>query len=327
MTTRSTNGRIRGEPPDPQRHGRRDSYYGRPILKEPVWTEEIPAYFFLGGMAGASATLGLAAGLAGNERLERSAWTAAFAGVSVSPVLLISDLGRPARFLNMMRMFKVTSPMSMGSWILAGSGAAFTAAAARAWFRWPPRTGAVAAAVGGGALGPGLATYTAVLVSDTAVPVWHEARRFLPFVFAGSAMASAGGAAAIFTPTADAGPARRLALAGATLELASSQAMERHLGPLATPYKEEAAGRFSVAAKALTLAGAAMLARFGSRRSGAVAGGALLLSGSACERFAVFHAGRQSARDPHAVVGPQRARRSGSAAERRADPPPVAAAP
>ncbi|MGH2868647.1 MAG: NrfD/PsrC family molybdoenzyme membrane anchor subunit, partial [Solirubrobacteraceae bacterium] len=95
------------------------SYYGRPIVKEPVWTWEIPAYFFTGGLAGASATLGLVADVTGNKPLARSAWTAALAGVSVSPVFLISDLGRPERFLNMLRVFKITSPMSVGSWILS----------------------------------------------------------------------------------------------------------------------------------------------------------------------------------------------------------------
>ena len=96
------------------------SYYGRPVIKEPVWTPEIPVYFFTGGLAGASAGLGVLAELRGNEVLARRAWAVALAGVAVSPVLLISDLGVPTRFLNMLRMFKVTSPMSVGSWILAG---------------------------------------------------------------------------------------------------------------------------------------------------------------------------------------------------------------
>src|SRR5215212_6840213 len=94
------------------------SYYGRPIIKEPVWTWEIPWYFFTGGLAGGSAALGFTAGALGNERLARRAWANATAGVVVSPALLISDLGRPARFLNMLRMVKLTSPMSVGSWVL-----------------------------------------------------------------------------------------------------------------------------------------------------------------------------------------------------------------
>ncbi len=287
------------------------SYYGRPILKEPVWTWEIPAYFFTGGLAGASATLGLMADVTGRERLAQSAWTAALAGVTVSPAFLISDLGRPERFLNMLRVFRVTSPMSVGSWILSAAGAAFTASFARVVLRRLTRIGAVGEALGGAVLGPALSTYTAVLVADTAIPVWHQARRQLPFVFAGSSLAAAGGAAAILTPVANAAPARHLAVAGATLEGVASLVMERHLGQLGRPYHEGSAGRFSLAAKSLTVSGAAVTARFGRRRVGATAGGLLLLGGSLCERLAVYHAGFQSARDPEATVGPQRDRVAG----------------
>ncbi|MGI9183662.1 MAG: NrfD/PsrC family molybdoenzyme membrane anchor subunit [Solirubrobacteraceae bacterium] len=284
------------------------SYYGRPILKEPVWTWEIPAYFFTGGLAGASATLGLVADVSGNQPLARSAWTAALAGVAASPAFLISDLGRPERFLNMLRVFKITSPMSVGTWILTAAGGAFTASLARVRWQRLTRIGAAGGALGGAVLGPALSTYTAVLVADTAIPAWHEARRQLPFVFAGSSMGAAGAAACILTPVAHAAPARRLAVAGAVLEGVASQVMERHLGPLGRPYHEGASGRFSLAAKTLTVSGAATIARFGRRRAAAAAGGSLLLGGSLCERFAVYHAGIQSARDPRATVGPQRAR-------------------
>ncbi|MDQ6750590.1 MAG: polysulfide reductase NrfD, partial [Actinomycetota bacterium] len=179
------------------------SYYGRPVIKEPVWTWEIPCYFFTGGLAGASATLGLAAGAAGNEQLARGAWLAAMAGIAASPPLLISDLGRPERFLHMLRMFKVTSPMSLGTWILSTSGPLTAVATAHAVLGRCARL-APLAKLGAGALGPALCTYTAVLVADTAVPAWHEARHELPFVFAGSAMASAGAAAALLTPRASA---------------------------------------------------------------------------------------------------------------------------
>ncbi len=121
-------------------------------------------------------------------------------------------------------------------------------------------------------------------------------------------MGAAGGAACILTPVAHAAPARRLAIAGATLEGIASQIMERHLGPLGKPYHQGACGRFALAAKSMTTVGAAVVARYGRRRAGAVAGGALLLAGSLCERFTIYHAGFQSARDPQATVGPQRAR-------------------
>lgn len=284
------------------------SYYGRPILKETVWSTEIPAYLFTGGLAGASASLAAASELAGNSELSRRAWLVALAGVSVSPVLLISDLGRPARFLNMLRVFKVTSPMSVGSWILVAISGGVSLAAARATLGWFPRLGAAGAA-GAGLLGPFLATYTAVLLADTAVPVWHEAYRELPFVFAASAAASAGAAAAALTPPASAAPARRLAVAGALLEMATVEYMERNLGELGEPYKLGKPKRIARAAKALTVSGAGILG-WGGRRSRllAGAGAGLIMAGAAAERFAIFEAGKLSARDPKYTVGPQRRR-------------------
>src|SRR5436305_14644241 len=120
------------------------SYYGQPVLKEPVWTPEVPFYFYTGGLGGASAGLALLAEARGNDELARRAWLIALAGVSASPVLLISDLGKPSRFLNMLRMFKVTSPMSVGSWILAASGTVTAAAVASDITGLYPRAGRVA---------------------------------------------------------------------------------------------------------------------------------------------------------------------------------------
>jgi hypothetical protein len=284
------------------------SYYGRPILKEPVWTWEAPWYLFSGGLAGASSSLALGARLAGNERLARNAEFVALAAITASPALLIKDLGRPERFYNMLRVFKVTSPMSVGSWLLAVQGTA-TGIVGTSRLLGLFRPLRRAAGTVSGVLGLPLACYSGALVSDTAIPVWHEARRELPFVFAGSAAATAGGAAAILTPSDDAGPARRLALIGATLEVAARKVMERRLGPfLGEPYFEGDSGRYATLAKRLTSAGAAVLAISGRRRAGAVAGGALLLAGGACQRWAVFRAGFASARDPKYTVVPQRAR-------------------
>ena len=288
-----------------------DSYYGRPILKAPVWKWYIPAYFFTGGLAGASSTLALAAQLAGNRRLARSALVAAAAGVAASGPLLVADLGRPGRFHNMLRVAKPTSPMSVGSWLLAAfAPAAFGAAASSVTGR-APRLGRAAAA-GAGALGPALATYTAVLVADTAVPAWHDAHRELPFLFAGSAAASAAGVALAFTPPAAAAPARRLAVAGAVLEVAAFRAMEHGLGDVAGPYTGGQAGRLARAAEACTLSGATLAAVAGRRRPAAVAAGGLLCAGSLLTRFSVFRAGFESAADPAATVGRQRSR-AGSA--------------
>lgn len=284
-----------------------ESYYGRPILKAPVWRAYIPVYFFAGGLAGASSPLALAARLAGNRRLARSALVASAAAMAVSGPLLVLDLGRPGRFLNMLRVVKPTSPMSVGSWLLAAFAPASFAAAASDVTGRLPRLGR-AAATGAGVLGPAVATYTAVLVADTAVPAWHDAYRELPFLFAGSSMASAGGLAIAFTTVADAAPARRLAAAGAALEVGAFRAMERRLGEVAGPYRDGRAGRLSEAAEACTGAGAVLALAGGRRRPVAVAAGALLCAGSLLTRFSVVRAGFESAADPAATVGPQRRR-------------------
>jgi len=285
-----------------------DSYYGRPILKAPVWKWYIPAYFFTGGLAGASSALGLAAQLTGNRRLRRTALGAAAAGVAVSGPLLVIDLGRPGRFLNMLRVAKPTSPMSVGSWLLAAFAPAAIGAAASDVTGRAPRLGRAAAA-GAGVLGPAVATYTAVLVADTAIPAWHEAHQQLPFLFAGSSMAGAGGVALASTPAAAAGPARRLAVIGAALEVGASRVMDRRLGELAGPYEEGRAGRLAKAAEACSLSGALLAAVAGRRRPTAIAAGTLLCAGSLLTRFSVFRAGFESAADPAATVGPQRLRR------------------
>ena len=283
------------------------SYYGRPIIKEPVWTWEVPWYFFAGGLAGASASLGLAARLAGNDRLARSAFTVSGAGVMAGLPLLVSDLGRPERFPYMLRMFKVTSPLSVGSWVLAAMGPAAAGAAVADRLGIFPRLGRAAEAVAG-LLGPALATYTGTLVADTAVPVWHEAGRELPFVFAGSAAASAGAAALLLTPPADAGPARRLVVTGPC----SSWGRPGHgaaPGDLGRALPPGPAGRLARLAKACTAGGAGLVALGGRRRRAVTAAGAaLVLAGSVCERWAVYKAGFQSARDPRYIVEPQRAR-------------------
>ena len=180
------------------------SYYGRPVVKPPVWSPEVPWYFFTGGILGGAATLALAAEWRGDERLAWSARVVAMCAGTVSPVLLISDLGRPARFFNMLRVFRPTSPMSVGSWLLAV--AATSNAFAGAWkvFGLFGRA-SLAARLAAGITGPPMTTYTAALLANTAIPVWREARSELPFVFAGSAAAGTGAAVAALTPVAEAG--------------------------------------------------------------------------------------------------------------------------
>jgi hypothetical protein len=284
------------------------SYYGRPIIKAPIWEVAVPWYFFLGGLAGASAALGLGARVVGNERLARNATFAGAAAIGVSPILLTADLGRPERFYNMFRLIKVTSPLSVGTWILSGCGTALGIAAGCEALGILPRVKLAAQTVAG-LLGLPLTTYTAALVANTAVPVWHEARRELPFVFAGSAAASAGAAVAITTPPGQAAAARRLAVVGALLELAATKAMETRLGELVgEPYRQGAAGRFTRLAKGCSGAGATIVALAGRRRTASAVGSALLLAGSLFERMAVYQAGSQSAADPKYTVVPQRER-------------------
>src|SRR5215212_7129091 len=285
------------------------SYYGRAVLKEPVWSWEIPWYFFAGGLAGGRINVALMARLTGNDELARRARVAALGGAAVSPVLLIMDLGKPERFYNMLRVFKPTSPMSVGTWVLSAFGPTTGLAAAHDLLGLFPRLGRFAEAASA-LLGLPLATYTAVLIADTSVPVWHEARRELPLVFAASSAATAGAAAAILTPLEDAGPARRLAVGGALLEIGAVEVMKRRLGDfLAEPYGGGKPGRFDKLAKALSGLGAAVTAFAGHKqRMAAVAGGALILAGAALERWSIFRAGFLSAGDPKYTVLPQRER-------------------
>ncbi len=281
------------------------SYHGEPVLKQPIWSWEIPCYFFTGGLGGASAGLAYLSELRGNEVLARRAWGSALVGLTVSPALLISDLGKPERFVNMLRMFKVSSPMSVGSWILAASAGTTALANADAWLGLFPRLGRLArpaAAI----LGLPLSTYTAALVSNTAVPVWHEAHRQLPFVFGAGAALSAGATAVAVTPPAEAGPARRLALASAALELGMNELMKRTLREHGQPYDAGPAARFRRASFVCIASGAALLAARGRSRAGAVAAGTLLCGGALGARWSVFKAGIASASDPKYVVGPQR---------------------
>jgi formate-dependent nitrite reductase membrane component NrfD len=284
-----------------------ESYYGRNIVKEPVWTPEIPLYFWTGGIAGASAVLHGVARLAGNEQLaKRSLFIGAVAD-AVSPVLLVKDLGRPERFLNMFRMFKVTSPMSVGSWILLVSGGASNTAAALELLDALAPVKRVAGAVSLVA-GPPLATYTGALVANTSIPVWSEARDQLPWLFGASATATAGAAATVLTPVGSAGPARRAAVIGAVAEGLVMRAMRRRLGFVGEVYDQGAAGTNARVARACTTVGAGLLALAGRRPAAARAGGLLVLAGGLALRFAVFKAGFQSARDPRYTVVPQRER-------------------
>jgi Polysulphide reductase, NrfD len=295
------------------------SYYGRPVVKPSPWKADIPAYMFSGGVAAGSSLLAAGGDLTGRPALRRAGRLTALVGLSASLVTLVHDLGRPERFLNMLRTAKLTSPMSVGTWILSTYGPiAGVAAVAEVVDMLPARrlpglfrlvsAAGRPAGVLAALSAPPVAAYTAVLLADTATPSWHEAYRELPFVFVGSAAAAAGGAGMLAAPPGQAGPARRMAVGGALLELAAERRMESSMGITAEPLHLGRAGRLMRASRALTVAGALGSVLGGRNRLAAAVSGAALMAGSLCTRFGVFEAGQQSARDPKYTVVPQRER-------------------
>ena len=285
------------------------SYYGQPIINQPVWeSPDIPGYFYLGGLAGASSTLALAAQLTDRPGLALPAKVAAAGAAGLSLVALIHDLGRPARFYNMLRVFKPTSPMNVGSWLLAGYGPLAFVAAGSALTGVLPRVG-TAATAGAAVLGPAVASYTGVLVSDTAVPAWHDGHRQMPYLFVSSAAAAAAGLGLVAAPRRQNEPARRLGMAGAAAELALTRLMPVRMGRAGEAYKEGKAHRYLRMSEVLSTAGLAGAA-LGARRSRLLAGasGAALMAASALTRWGVFEAGLQSAGNPAHTVVPQRSR-------------------
>jgi len=277
------------------------TYYDRPVIKAPVWHWYIPAYFFTGGLAAGSSMLAAGATATGAAATsQRARWTA-LAALSTSAVLLVLDLGRPSRFHHMLRTAKPSSPMSVGTWILAAYGpAAGVAALAPAVGLGAVGTAAGAAAAG---LSPALATYTGVLVANTAVPAWHDARRALPWLFAASATASAAGVSLLLGADPS-GPARRMAVGGAVAEVAAGRAVAATGG---SAYHEGRAGRITRLAEACAVAGATLVL-VGRRAHLLRLGGALLAVGAAATRFAVSEAGQASALDPRATTAAQKAR-------------------
>lgn len=296
------------------------SYYALPVVKESPWEVDIPLYMFAGGLAASSSLLAAGGQLTGRHALRQVGRLAAAGGLSVSLVALIHDLGRPARFMNMLRTVRVTSPMSVGTWLLSLYGAPAGLAALDEIVRLAPvdlssstiarllRTAGGPAGLLAALTAPPVATYTAVLLADTSTPSWYAARKELPFVFGASAAAAGSGLALIAVPVGQAGPARRLAVTGAAAELVSEQVMERSMGLAAEPLHQDKGGRYMRAAKILTAAGAIGTLVSGRRRWAAALSGAALVAGSFCTRMGIFEAGQASARDPKYTVVPQRER-------------------
>lgn len=312
--TRAVGGPMPPAVPD----GEAPGYYGRPIVKPPVWTWEIPLYFFFGGLAGMAATIALAAHVAGlvdgavtatdGGGLVRTALWLAFAGGAVlSPILLVMDLGRARRFLNMLRVFKLQSPMSVGAWILFCFGGAVTAAlAATEWSLRYEASPAVdmlqtAALVAAGLLGPLLATYTGVLLGATAIPAWFAHHRGLPVHFG---VAGLGSAAAALELLGFRLPALHvIGLVAAAIETAFGAWIElRRQGAVDRALRH---GR-----PALLLRGSGLLAGPASlvlRLVGLVPWAALaFLAGALGSRYGWLFAGRASGADPAATLAAAR---------------------
>jgi formate-dependent nitrite reductase membrane component NrfD len=295
---------------DESRGGAGSTYYDRPMIKEPVWIWAVPVYFYAGGAAGAAAAFGAVAQTFDrrgfSELIKKCRWIAA-AGTATGSALLIYDLGRPERFMNMLRVFRPTSVLSIGSWTLAAGGT-LSGMSALLSERLPVLGDA--AGYASGLVGLPLSGYTAVLLSDTAVPLWQETRRSLPPLFVASAVASA--AALLESSYMSAQEERaveRMSLLGKIGELASMVFVEREarrVAQVAGPLKQEPGGSLWRLARTLIVASLAIsLLPRGGRKKRALSG-VLSTAGSLALRFAMFHAGKASARDPRATVAQQR---------------------
>ncbi|MDX6701513.1 MAG: hypothetical protein QOF26_1739 [Baekduia sp.] len=279
-----------------------------PMMKAPVWTWEVPLYFWFGGMAAGASFAALACDLSGDERSARVARRVALGALLPSPPLLILDLGRPERFYNMLRIFKPRSPMSMGSWCLTLFGG-LGAAAAGADLLGRPK---VAKALGGAnaIVGGYLGSYTGVLLAATAVPVWSRSRMTLGPIFVSTATLTGAAATRLVLvatglprdhPTAEA--LGRVESGAMAAELVLSELNHHHLGRLATVLEDGAGARWFKGAKWLARAGLAL--RLTRRRTGPWAddlASVAFMGAALCFRFAWVRTGRTSAHDDEGVA-------------------------
>ena len=297
------------------------SYYGRSVVKAPPWDWRISSYMFLGGLAGGSGLLALGAQVTGREALRRNTRLAAVGALGAGTIALVSDLGRPERFHHMLRTFKPASPMNLGSWLLGAYGTSIGVTAVREIDRisseripmGPLRTllrrAEGPAGVAAGVLAGPVASYTAVLLSDTAVPTWYASRDHLPYVFVSSASMAAGGMAMVTTPVAQSAPARILAGLGVLGEGLALKLMKDSMHPdEREPLEAGAAGVKLQWAQRLAIAGGIGALLGGRSRLVAIGGGLALMGTSALARFGVMDAGIASAEDPRHTVEPQKDR-------------------
>lgn len=290
------------------------TYYDRPVLKQSVWSIDIPLYYFLGGSAGAALALGAAVQLGGNRDLREFSKHCHWMGIvgsSLGAASLIHDLGKPARFLNMVRVFRPTSPMNMGSWIL--SGAAPTAIATGLFINRGGLLGSVGEVTGyvSGIFGAALAGYTGVLVSSTAIPVWQDARRWMPILFMASSITSAASILDLFYEDERANRITQMfGNVGRVLEITAAYKVEEagsKVTKVGEPFHKGHTSTLWKAASVLTFASlvvSAVPVKSSKKRKLA---GLLGAAGSLCLRFAVHYISNASARDPRATFQHQRA--------------------
>jgi hypothetical protein len=288
------------------------SYYGLPVLKAPTWTWEVPLYFFLGGISGVSACIAFFAHLFhADPALVRMCLWIGLIGAAICPVLLILDLGRPSRFLNMLRVFKIRSAMSLGVWILVVfSGCVFFAVLsfelllrgfAPSFF-----TPLLWLAEGSGAvMGLLLASYTGVLVGATAIPVWSQNHKLLPAHFLTSGL---GGSAGILELAGFLIPATQLiGFAAAGIETLVGGVIELQRNKVNEPLHHGRSG-WTMRVGGVLEGPVALLVRifFGSQPLGREAAAICFLLGALISRYAWIWAGHASGQDPEALFQLQR---------------------
>ncbi|OLB20088.1 MAG: hypothetical protein AUH15_12645 [Acidobacteriales bacterium 13_2_20CM_55_8] len=284
-------------------------YYGIPLLKEPAWTWEVPLYFFVGGAAGAAAVVGAIADYTGADRkLVRDARWIAAAGAVISPALLIADLGRPQRFLNMMRVFKPQSPMSVGVWTLLGFSGAATATAFAGFMRerygpsLPLRVMENAGQAASLAFGLPFSNYTGVLIGATTIPVWNRNVGNLPLHFGASGLSAAVGMLEMMRHRKSRA-LQMLGLGAAIFESWEGWRIESRQQTGLDPLKRGASGWIvrtgGVLSGPVPVALRALSIISSNERSHALRrwAGILAVAGSLITRIAWVHAGHVSARD------------------------------
>ncbi len=321
-----------------------DTYYDLPVVKAPPWKWYVPTYFAFGGLAGAASSLAGALHLTASQpRLARQLHLVALGGEALGAGLLIADLGRPSRFHHMLRVFRPTSPMNLGTWILSTTGATtalglltttphplhtllhhprrfFSAQPAprvphparfspRALVSRPRSLATTALSLVGILSGTALATYTGVLIGNTAIPLWNATRDRLPVWFAALSAASLGSVLELVAPFA---PITRIyAPVAKTAQLAAAAAVTHTARAAAVdaPLRRGRARTLWRTATWLNLASlaATVASTLRPTRSLATLAGALGLASTAVSRFAIAAAGHASAADPRATFVPQRA--------------------